>query len=123
MSAHTPGPHIPEDCHVEQCSLCAPIFEARERAKTTLPSGAPLPWKVRHCDRDGAIVEDANGLAIATVWGRAAEHASKLAAAPDLLAACERALSALNDGGAEFVEYHADDLAAIRAAIAKAVKP
>lgn len=114
MSAHTPGPR--------RAVIAREIVTTRLRKFTAreLPTEIAVKTSI-------ALANESNHTIAGFVMGGgfalevAQEIARRVNAHEDLLAACNRALSALNDGGAEFVEYHADDLAAVRAAIARAV--
>ena len=83
----------------------------------------PGPWIIRHVGIGQPYVIDSNSGQIALVGPRQSHDAALIAAAPDLLAACEIALALLTGTGQDgTLGHHPDNPvpAMLRAAIAKA---
>jgi hypothetical protein len=80
------------------------------------------PWTIDTSGPDHTIWSGED--CIATVWLGSTQHAPVMTAAPDLLAALEQAVDAMQDAleGGEFWQenFAKADIPAIRAAIAKA---
>lgn len=104
-----------------QCEEVCRLMPEKMMSKHT-----PGPWVVVTPEREPIRVStgaEPTAIHVCTVTGHGADShadASLIAAAPDLLDACERAERLFDSGPLQFSREHVSELSAIRAAIKKA---